>query len=402
MPLINESETSQEDVPRITNEQKKPSGLSENQYDPEYLKKLEDEANERFNLDTQKAMDLSLNIQKDEKEQKELLDFWLQYFGKNQESLLKLKEIIPTLMLEQNSYQLLLKIIPTYSNKFINKNPYINNVLSLLFILIGIISNQIKQKENQIYLLFKGGAAIQTVSSQLENQSYESDDLDIVIINNKNLDDISKVNENKMLVKKIGELLKWLTSIKENNQLKYILSFDTNKDKTYQIYKIKIGETALIDLDYNILPNEILSLYKNNIYQKGFNILPYGNFKGIFFCPSLVNLIKEKMYYLITYGSIGNMKIDKNRFFFNFKIPKSLNYLINCYKIRTKFEGDNRNFYEIVFKNFFNDYPNLEKKLTDPEGPAFESLIRKDQTLVPYTKPLLIKFLLDKINNNDR
>jgi len=230
IPLINESETSQEDVPSITNEQKKPSGLSENQYDPEYLKKLEDEANERFNLDTQKAMDLSLNIQKDEQEEKELLDFWQKYFGKNQESLLKLKEIIPTLMLEQNSYQLLLKIIPKYSNKFINKNHYINNVLSLLFILIGIISNQIKQKENQIYLLFKGGAAIQTVSSQLENQSYESDDLDIVIINNKNLDDISKVNENKMLVKKIGELLKWLTSIKENNQLKYILSFDTNKD----------------------------------------------------------------------------------------------------------------------------------------------------------------------------
>ena len=402
--MINESETShEEDVPNITNEQKT-SGPSENQYDPEYLKKLEDEANERFNLDTQKAMNLSMesfNIQKEKDKEKDLLDFWSLYFGNTQE-IINLKLIIPSLMSEQNSYQLLISIIPAYSNNFININPYINNVLSLLFILIGIISNQINKNNNQVYLILKGGAAIQTVSSQLANQSYESDDLDIVIINNKNLDDNSKVMENKMLAEKIGELLKWLTSIEENNQLKYILSFGTNKDETYQIYKIKIGEIPLIDLDYNILPNEILSLYKNDIYSKKFNIEPYGNFNGTFFCPSLINLIKEKMYYLISYGSIGGIKLGKNRFFFNQKIPKSLNYLINFYKIRRKFEGDNRDFYEIVFKNFFNDYPNLEKKLTDPDGPAFKSLIRNDETLVPYTKPLLIKFLLDKNNNNDR
>ena len=211
------------------------------------------------------------------------------------------------------------------------------------------------------------------------------------------MDNISKVNENKMLVEKIGELLKWLTSVEENNQIKYILSFDSNEDETYQIYKIKIGNNSLMDLDYNILPSEILPLYKNDIYNKNFTIEPYGNFNGTFFCPSLINLIKEKMYYLITYGSIGNMKIDKNRAFFNYKIPKSLNYLLKVYKIMGDFKDNQRDFYERIFSYFFRDYPNLEKKLTDPDDPALK---RNDETLVPYTKPLLIKFLIDKINKS--
>ena len=404
-PLIHKSETShEEDIPIITNQQK-PSELLENQYDHEYLKQLHEEANQRFDLDTQKALELSMesfNIQNEKDKEKELLDFWSLYFGNKQESLPKLKAIIPILMLEQNSYQLLISFIPAYSNKFINRNPFINNVISLLFLLIGIISNYINKNDNQVNLILKGGAAIQTVSSQLPNQSYESNDLDIIIINNKNLDDNSKVMENKMLAEKIGDLLKWLTSVEENGNIKYIISFDPNEDKTYPIYKIKIGNTSLIDLDYNILPSEILSLYKSDIYSKNFNIEPYGNFNGTFFCPTLINLIKEKMYYLISYGSIRGIRVHKNRAFFNFKIPKSLNYLINVYKIMVKFKGDNRDFYERIFSYFFNDYPNLEQKLTDPDDPAFKSRIRNDETLVPYTKPKLIKFLLDKINNNDR
>lgn len=399
--LIHETEklSTMDDSPNISTEQKT-AEISENQYDPEYIKQLHEEANQRFDSDTQKAIDLSmelLNIQKEKDKEKELLHFWSQYFGKNQESLLELKKSIPSLISEQNSYQLLVTIIPAYSNKFINKNPYLNNVLSLLFLLIGIISNQINKNENQVYIILKGGAAIQTVSSQLANQSYESNDLDIIIINNKNLDNISKVNENKMLVEKIGELLKWLTSVEENNQIKYILSFDSNEDETYQIYKIKIGNNSLMDLDYNILPSEILPLYKNDIYNKNFTIEPYGNFNGTFFCPSLINLIKEKMYYLITYGSIGNMKIDKNRAFFNYKIPKSLNYLLKVYKIMGDFKDNQRDFYERIFSYFFRDYPNLEKKLTDPDDPALK---RNDETLVPYTKPLLIKFLIEKINKS--
>jgi len=340
-----------------------------------YLNSLNEEAEQRLKLDTQKAIELS--------NETALLEFWSLYFDNKKENILKLKKIIPTLMEEQNAYNLLKSIIPAYSNKYIQRSPYINNILSLLFILIGIISYQINKNNNLVYLLLKGGAAIQTVSSQLPNIFYESNDLDIVIINNKKeQNDI--VAENKMFVEKIGELLIWLTNS--------ILSMEPNKDENYKIYKINLNQISLIDLDYNVLPSNISKLYTEGNYIKDYNINPYGIFNGIFICPNLINLIKEKMYYLIIYGSVSGIKEDKNRNFFLYKIPKSLNYLINVYRIMSNFDGNVEDFYKRVFKNFFNDYQELKGKLRAPD----DADLKTDGTLVPYTEPLLIQFLLDR------
>lgn len=349
-----------------------------------YLNSLNEEAEQRLELDTLKAIELSRETS--------LLEYWSVYFDNKKENILKLKEIIPTLMEEQNAYNLLKSIIPAYLNKYIQRRPDINNILSLLFILIGIISYQINKNNNLVYLLLKGGAAIQTVSSQLPNISYESNDLDIVIINNKNYNGVKEENEivdeivaeNKMFAEKIGELLIWLTNS--------ILSMESNKDEKYKIYKIKFNEISLIDLDYNVLSNNIPKLYTQDNYIKNYNINPYGIFNGIFRCPSLINLIKEKMYYLIMYGSVSGIKEGKNRSFFLYKIPKSLNYLINVYRIMVNSDESDQDFYKRIFTYFFHDYPKLKEKLRDPNDPD----LKIDGTLVPYTEPLLIQFLLEK------
>ena len=351
-----------------------------------YLNSLNEEAEQRLKLDTQKAIELS--------NETALLEFWSVYFDNKKENIFKLKENITTLMEGQNAYNLLKSIIPAYSNKYIQRIPNINNILSLLFILIGIISYQINQKNNLVYLLLKGGAAIQTVSSQLPNISYESNDLDIVIINNKNYNAVKEENEivaemvaeNKMFAEKIGELLIWLTNS--------ILSMEPNKDEKYKIYKINLNQTSLIDLDYNVLPSNISKLYTQDNYIKNYNIEPYGIFNGIFRCPSLINLIKEKMYYLIIYGSVSGIKEGKNRSFFLNKIPKSLNYLINVYRVMGNFNESDQDFYKRIFTYFFRDYPKLKDKLRDPNDPD----LKIDGTLVPYTEPLLIQFLIDKLD----
>lgn len=350
-----------------------------------YLNSLNEEAEQRLKLDTQKAIELS--------KETALLEFWTVYFDNKKENIFKLKENITTLMEGQNAYNLLKSIIPAYSNKYIQTMPNINNILSLLFILIGIISYQINQKNNLVYLLLKGGAAIQTVSSQLPDISYESNDLDIVIINNKTyngtIEENQLVDENKMFAEKIGELLIWFT-----NKTNSILSMEPNKDEKYKIYKIKFNEISLIDLDYNVLPINISKLYTQDNYIKTYNIEPFGIFNGIFRCPSLINLIKEKMYYLIIYGSVSGIKEGKNRSFFLHKIPKSLNYLINVYRVMGNFNESDQDFYKRIFTYFFRDYPVLKEKLREPNDPE----LKIDGTLVPYTEPLLIQFLIDKLD----
>ena len=337
--------------------------------------KLQEEADKLFQIEIDKAIEESMKTYNSETEKREILDFWTKYFDNKQENILKLKEIIPTLMTEQNASNLLITIIPAYKNKFFTKNPYINNVLSLLFILIGIVSYQLHK--NSIYLLLKGGSAIQTVSSQIPNESYLSNDIDLVIINNN-------LEESRILAEKICKLLVWLTDENNGNKINSILSMVENKDPNHKIYKVMLNNnTSLIDIDYNILPSDIYNLYTNDIYIKNYNINPYGNNNGLFSCPSLINLIYERIYYLIKYSSKEELKSNKNRGFLTEKIPKSLNYLMNIYYIMVKSNDNNTNddksvFYNDIFDSFFHFYPKLQNESS-------------------YNQEQLINFLMERI-----
>jgi ankyrin repeat protein len=322
--------------------------------------RLQEEEDKLFQIEIDKAIEQSLKTYNSENEKRIILDFWTKYFDNKEENILQLKEIIPTLMKEQNASNLLISIIPAYTNKYYKTNPNINNILSLLFILIGIISFQLYK--NGIYLLLKGGSAIQTVSSQIPNESYLSNDIDLVIISNNNLE------ENRLLSEKICKLLVWLTDENDGNKINSILSMVENKDPNHKIYKVILNNsnTSLMDIDYNILPSDIYNLYTNDIYIKNYNIKPYSNNNGIFSCPSILNLIYERIYYLIKYSSKEEIKSSKNRGFLTEKIPKSLNYLMNVYYIMVnngERKGEDKTiFYNTIFDNFFQMYPILQNE----------------------------------------
>jgi ankyrin repeat protein len=318
--------------------------------------RLQEEEDKLFQIEIEKAIEQSLKTYNSENEKRIILEFWMKYFDNNEENILKLKAIIPTLMTEQNAFNLLISIIPAYTNKYYNNNPNINNVLSLLFILIGIISFQLYK--NGIQLLLKGGSAIQTVSSQILNESYLSNDIDLVIISNNNLE------ENRLLTEQICKLFIWLTDENDGNKINSILSMVENKDPNHKIYKVILNNsnTPLMDIDYNILPSDIYNLYTDDIYIKNYNIKPYGNDNGIFSCPSILILIYERIYYLIKYSTKEEIKNSKNRGFLTEKIPKSLNYLMNIYYIMVNNGKDKTIFYNTIFDNFFKLYPMLQNQ----------------------------------------
>lgn len=333
--------------------------------------KLQEEEDELFQVEIEKAIEESIKTYNSENEKREILNFWIKYFDNNEDNIIKIKEIIPSLMKDLNAFNLLVSLLPTYSNKFIKNNPYINNVLSLLFILVGIISYQLNK--NDIKLILKGGSAIQIVSSNEFIVPYLSNDIDIVIISDN-------LENNKILAEQISKLLVWLTDENDGNKINSILSMIENKDRNHKIYKIVLNNSniSLMDIDYNILPDDITKLYKNDEYMKNYNLNPYGNNEGLFICPSIINLIFERIYYLIKYSSKEEIKSNKNRGFLTEKIPKSLNYLINVYYNMINNGDDKILFYTKIFDNFFQVYPSLKNESS-------------------YTQEQLIQFLLEKM-----
>ena len=286
------------------------------------IKEAVDKSIETFNNEK------SRRIEKD-RIKNEAFSFGRKYFG-SVENIEKLKTEIEKMELLKgnNAFEKLKEILPAYSNNFISReepsinNLFTSNTISLLFILIGILTNALIEKG--IYLMLKGGSAIQNVGSQVPNEfmvPYESNDIDIVLINTNKL---NNPNENKILAKQIADFLIWV--IEENSNS--ILTQTPNIDTTHPIVKIILNKNnkPLVDLDYNILPDDIYNLYMNdNNYRKPFFL---EQMSGLFYSPSINSLIYERIYLMIKYSAKDNIFVGKNKDFLTVKIPRSLNYLV--------------------------------------------------------------------------
>jgi len=331
---------------RVTQEERKNAELEE-----KLIKDAVDKSIETF-----KNENLS-RIEKDRIEQ-EVFSFWEKYFD-SVENIKKIKTEIENMELlkDNNAFEELKEILPAYSNNFISsENQFTNNTISLLFILIGILTNALIGQG--IYLMLKGGSAIQNVGSQVLTQfmvPYESNDIDIVLINTNNLNNPNNENnENEILAEQIANFLIWVTE--ENNNL--ILTQTPNIDKTHPIVKIILNKNKkpLVDIDYNILPDNIRNLYMNDIYRKPFLL---GQTSGLFYSPSIKSLIYERIYLMINYSEKENISVDKNRFFLTVKIPRSLNYLVKVLFIldndrEIRGEDELKTFYGKLFDETFN------------------------------------------------
>ena len=225
-----------------------------------------------------------------------------------------------------------------------------------MYILIGILSNTLINEG--IYLMLKGGSAIQNVGSQVPTQfmvPYESNDIDIVLINTNNI--TNNIQENKILAEQIAKFVIWVTEENSNSILTQIPNIDT----THPIIKIILNEsqTPLVDLDYNILPDYIYNLYVVDRYIKPFVL---GQIPGFFYSPTIKNLIYERIYLMTNYSTItvleSTEKCDfKNKTFLREKIPKGLNYLVKVLFIlennRESSEDELKSFYHTLFEDAY-------------------------------------------------
>jgi ankyrin repeat protein len=332
-------------------------------------RKIEEEENEKLQKEITNAIQISLKTINADNEKRELIEYWREYFV-NEESINNLKIETSKLIKERNSFNKLKNILPAYTNSYVERDPYTSNMISLMFILVGILSNALNKKG--IYLMLKGGSAIQNLGSSVSNIPYNTNDIDIILMNEISLDD------NKILAEKICKLLVWLTE-EENNKSR--LTYMTNIDITYPIFKVILNSNKkpLIDIDYNKLVNndsnkfDISKLYNlSNIYENNFVI---DNFNGVFYSLKLEDLINLRIYYLIKYTEINEIKNPKNRAFVLNKIPKSIKYLVKIYFIlmnrRVMTECEEPIVFDDLFTQFFQKYPRMKTDFEKTHSPDY-------------------------------
>jgi ankyrin repeat protein len=366
----------QEEIERIFQEKVTQEERENAELEEKLIKEAVDKSIETFNNEKLHA------IEKDIIE-KEAFSFGEKYFG-GVENIKIIKTEIENMELlkDNNAFEKLKEILPAYSNNFISKDPVTNNIISLLYILIGILSNTLK--DMGIYLMLKGGSAIQNVGSQVPTQfmvPYESNDIDIVLINTNNL---NNPNDNEILAEQIANFLIWVTE--ENNNL--ILTQTPNIDKTHPIVKIILNKNKkpLVDIDYNILLDNIYNLYMIDIYSKPFFL---GQTSGLFYSPSIKSLIYERIYYLIKYSTKEEVKNFKSKSFFE-KIPKSLNYLVKVLFIKENDRESNKDelktFYEELFTETFNFFGITKVNFNQTHGRTIDELIQMCIVPLPPTR----------------
>jgi len=222
-----------------------------------------------------------------------------------------IQRIIPTNYVETTNK-------PYYSFNAINRDidvdfSHYNIVLCTALLVFGVISNKMIGQDYSI--LFKGGKAIQLELANIpDTPPYETEDIDIIIIPNK------EVIFNKVYVETlaghIAYLVKWVLNQPEEQfaisvqspnpansranpflfKLSYIKTF---KKPDYKQKKLVEDYKQFSDIDFREMPSDVKDYFeKTNEYP--FYIEEIGE-QVLFKCPNIGALLDEKIFYLIKY-----------------------------------------------------------------------------------------------------
>ena len=230
--------------------------------------------------------------------------------------------------------------IETKHNKYINNLvndptlddnilPYIQNYdthIRFILLFIGLMSNIL---QNECILVLKGGKAIQMNCKN----PYESNDIDIVILTNK--------QNKKEIPLEMSKLLIWIVSQQQQKIINNMSMID--KDKPEPIIKLSIltkyGYEAVLDIGFNG-PKEEIKSYISNLtktdtrhlhFKYLINHKPFLIKYPIFYISQSVDgMIKEKIYYYLKYVVLKNYTPEDNVEIFIPKMYKSLKTLFAC------------------------------------------------------------------------
>ena len=186
----------------------------------------------------------------------------------------------------------------------------INIVLCATMLLLGVIA---KKLEKQDYtFMFKGGKGVQLAfahavkKDKKKFEEYESEDIDLIIIPNKNSVSYN-ADKAKELALNISYLIRWFfdSNYKDNLDSQIMA---TNPNVVKFAYQASVGnKTALMDIDFSKIPDENRPFYDGKI--KMFHKKSDGDLSEdmLFYFQSLEQQINEKLYYYLLYTKYKQM-----------------------------------------------------------------------------------------------
>ena len=139
------------------------------------------------------------------------------------------------------------------------------NIMSCaIFIIIGLISHKLNET-GDYQLIIKGGKGLQLSFIDYLKYNFESEDIDALLVNKKNIDDY----DNKVKIATyIGELIKWII---ENSSFKNISFKNPRENVNKNVGKISYinGETkvAILDIDIKFPVDNIEEKLKIGDYE---------------------------------------------------------------------------------------------------------------------------------------
>jgi hypothetical protein len=221
-----------------------------------------------------------------------------------------IKALIPTYSIptENKPYQPMGEFGPMFMDAPIDFTKY-NITLCSALLVFGIISQKMKQQDYKI--IFKGGKAIQLVLGEIpEATVYESEDIDVLIMPNKD------IVYNEIYVKNlsghIAYLVNWFLTI--TTPLVFNISVlqpnPSNPRANPFIFKLSYVKGArefkpISDIDFRQISEYIKPFFERSVdYQFEISEL---NDKVSFICPDIGSLLDEKLYYYVKYFNFKDL-----------------------------------------------------------------------------------------------
>ena len=219
------------------------------------------------------------------------------------------------------SYDLFCKIELSGKKKYLNQET-INKTINfycVVFLIIGIVNNQLKKYEQDYMIILKGGKALQLILSGMnfkDDISFKSNDIDLIISPTKGKKYFDK--KCKYLATIICLLIQWILNPTKNMYNKdYYVSYKFSDKEDPYPYIVKLSHkiqysndnpdsnySAIADFDFNEITEK--KFYSNLIFDTKNSNSVFGEL--LFIYQNLNDYLLEKIYYISINAKIVNKK----------------------------------------------------------------------------------------------
>ena len=215
--------------------------------------------------------------------------------------------------------EILERIIPAYTTRYaMFGNESIKTVINVnilncyITLLYGIILCKLYDTKQDFLFLFKGGRAIQINLTGIQISKYFSEDTDILIVPNHNVE--YNLEKMRNLSEHIAYLMKWIVP----DELNIIISLynnpkNSNNDITKLLYNDNRIFKALSDIGFGEIPLEAKPFFElNNMYYTTKIFINEFELELLFILPDKEDMLKEKLFYYSKY-LISQKELDRNK-----------------------------------------------------------------------------------------